>query len=86
MYIILTYDVNQKRVSKMLKICRKYLLHVQKSVFEGVITDGKLRLLKDEIQQVIDVTEDMVCIYCMESTRYVHKEEIGMVQNRSSII
>lgn len=34
MYIILTYDVGSKRVEKVLKICRKYLVHVQKSVFE----------------------------------------------------
>ena len=86
MFVILTYDMNQKRVSKMLKICRKYLLHVQKSVFEGVITEAKLRLLQSEIKKVINVNEDMVCIYCMESAKYAHKEQIGIVKNISNII
>ena len=35
MYVILTYDVGAKRVSKVMKTCRKYMVHVQKSVFEG---------------------------------------------------
>ena len=38
MFVILTYDIGAKRVSKIMKICRKYLLHVQRSVFEGNIT------------------------------------------------
>ena len=35
MYVILTYDVGAKRVSKVMMTCRKYMVHVQKSVFEG---------------------------------------------------
>ena len=46
MFVIVTYDVNVKRNNKVLKICRKYLVHVQKSVFEGNITEAKLRKLK----------------------------------------
>ena len=33
MYVILTYDVNAKRVSKVMKICRKYLIHTSISMF-----------------------------------------------------
>ena len=86
MYIILTYDVKQQRVGKILKICRKYLKHVQKSVFEGAITEAKLKMLEMEIGQNIDVNEDMVCIYRMESVKYARKEEIGVVKNSSYII
>ena len=86
MYIILTYDIKQQRVAKVLKICRKYLTHVQKSVFEGGITESKLRALEQELKQSIDVNEDMVCIYRMESVKYAKKEEIGVVKNRSHII
>ena len=35
MFVVLVYDVKQERVGKVLKICRKYLTHVQNSVFEG---------------------------------------------------
>lgn len=41
MFVILVYDINIKRNKKVLKICRRYLNHVQKSVFEGVITEAK---------------------------------------------
>lgn len=46
MYVILTYDVGAKRVSKVMKICRKYMVHVQKSVFEGNVTEAKLENLR----------------------------------------
>ena len=49
MFVIVTYDVNVKRNNKVLKICRKYLVHVQKSVFEGNITEAKLGKLKSEL-------------------------------------
>ena len=48
MFVVLSYDINQKRVNKVLKVCRKYLVHVQKSVFEGTITEAKLNSLKKE--------------------------------------
>ena len=49
MFIILTYDVNKNRVNKVHKICLKYLIHIQKSVFEGMITQAKLDKLKKEL-------------------------------------
>lgn len=42
MFVILTYDVKAKRDTKVMKVCRKYLTHDQKSVFEGMITEKKL--------------------------------------------
>ena len=39
MFIILVYDIDVKRVGKVLKKCREYLNWVQNSVFEGEITD-----------------------------------------------
>jgi CRISPR-associated protein Cas2 len=29
MFVIVTYDISAKRVSKVMKVCRKYLTHVQ---------------------------------------------------------
>ena len=54
MFVILTYDVNTKRVAKVMKTCRKYLRHVQYSVFEGAITDGRLRELKCELESLVN--------------------------------
>ena len=63
MFAIVTYDVSQKRVTKVMKICRKYLNHIQNSVFEGMITDGKLSSLKRELSSCIVCSEDSVFVY-----------------------
>ena len=42
MYVILVYDINleekegQKVLRNVFKTCKKYLVHIQNSVFEGV--------------------------------------------------
>lgn len=43
MYVVLVYDISQekngaKRWSKIFKISKKYLSHIQNSVFEGEIS------------------------------------------------
>lgn len=56
------YDVGEKRVQKVFKICKKYLSHFQYSVFRGEITPSKLILLRNELKKVIKEEEDFVCI------------------------
>lgn len=86
MFVILTYDVASKRVSKVMKTCRKYLTHVQKSVFEGMITDGKLERLKQELSRIIVSAEDEVCIYKLETVKYASKETIGVSKLNDNIL
>lgn len=78
MYAILVYDVNEKRVGRALKICRKYLNWVQESVFEGEITYAKLVKLKAEIKKLIKEKEDSVIIYKMRTDRYTDREIMGL--------
>lgn len=86
MYIVLVYDVKKERVQKVMKVCRKYLNHLQNSVFEGNITDAKLNRLKNEIRAVIDVKLDSICIFKLNSTKYVSKEQIGIIPLYEHII
>lgn len=86
MFVILTYDVHSKRVGKALKICRKYLSHVQKSVFEGYLTKAQLKRLEEELKRVLVVEEDSVCVYQMDSLKYTRKEQIGRVKEQGNII
>ena len=60
MFVIVKYDVNEKRNNKVLKICRNYLVHVQKSVFEGNITEAKLRKLKSELKRTTKTDEEVL--------------------------
>lgn len=86
MFVILTYDINAKRVGKALKICRRYLHHVQRSVFEGQLTMAKLERLSKELEKVIEPGQDAICIYIMESTRFTNRLEIGRTADRSNIL
>ena len=86
MYVVLSYDINKKRVGKALKICRKYLTHVQKSVFEGIITEAKLGKLKKELLDKIEYDEDQICIYELDSLRYSRKEVIGAYPEQDNIL
>lgn len=86
MFVILTYDVNKKRVSKVMKLCRKYLLHVQNSVFEGNLSPAQLQRLKRELSSAIIPSVDSVQIYRLESTRFVEKESIGVSADLDSVI
>jgi len=78
MFVILVYDVKEERVAKALKICRKYLTWVQNSVFEGEISEAKLRILKDELRNLIDETYDSIIIYKFRTKHYYTRETLGV--------
>jgi CRISPR-associated protein Cas2 len=85
-FVILVYDVNQKRVGKILKIARKYLNWVQNSVLEGEISEANLKKLKTELIQTMNVEEDSVIIYQLRTTRYSKRELIGVKKGGEDII
>ena len=76
LFVILFYDIAEKRVSKALKICRKYLIWVQNSVFEGEISEGNLVKLKSELNRLIE-DEDSVVIYEFKQMYYSNREVLG---------
>jgi CRISPR-associated protein Cas2 len=81
MYIILVYDINQKRVGKMLKLCRKYLNWVQNSVFEGEITELKLKELKYLAGEIMEEDEDSIIIFKSRQEKWLDKEIMGCEKN-----
>jgi CRISPR-associated protein Cas2 len=78
MYLILVYDVNVKRVAKVLKTARKYLHWVQNSVLEGELTEAGFRKLKADLARVIDLREDSVLFYVLGDWRYTARELMGV--------
>jgi len=50
MYVIVVYDMEADRTHLMLKLCRRYLVHVQNSVLEGEISEGDLATLKGRLK------------------------------------
>ncbi|SNX53624.1 CRISPR-associated protein, Cas2 family [Thermoanaerobacterium sp. RBIITD] len=76
--MILVYDVNEKRVNKVLKTCRKYLNWVQNSVLEGEISDANLKKLKLELSGIINTDEDSIILYLLRTTKYSEREIMGL--------
>ena len=78
LFVILVYDIGEKRVAKVLKTCRKYLYWVQNSVFEGEISVANLEKLKIELNRIINVEEDSIIIYQFRTTKYSSVEIMGI--------
>ncbi|MGD9732375.1 MAG: CRISPR-associated endonuclease Cas2 [Desulfamplus sp.] len=53
MYVLMTYDVQAKRTEKFKKLLRKYLEHIQNSVFSGDLQESKLIELRRAISQLL---------------------------------
>lgn len=81
MYCILVYDMGEKRVGKMLKLCRRYLNWIQNSVFEGEITELKLQELKMEAHKIMDMQYDSLIIFSSRNSRWLEKEVVGVERN-----
>lgn len=86
MFVILSYDVGEKRVSKAAKIVKKYLSPVQRSLFQGFLTEKQLSGLKKELASVIDSTHDTVVIYKAANENNLTFDEIGIAKLQNSFI
>jgi len=81
MYIIAVYDVGEKRVAKMLKLCRQYLNWIQNSVFEGELTEVQLKELKYRAKDIMKEDEDSFIIFSSREQKWMNKQVIGKEKN-----
>ena len=81
MYVILVYDCGEKRVAKMLKLCRKYLNWIQNSVFEGEISEVRLKELKIHAKSIMKIDEDSLIIFSSRDEKWLDKEIVGKERN-----
>ncbi len=86
MYIILIYDVNQSRVGKFLKTCRKYLHWIQNSVFEGELSDSKLKKLEEELLKNTKGNDSIILFKLWASYNIVERKIIGKEKNKIDFI
>ena len=78
MYVIVVYDIEVKRVSKVCKCLRKWLNWVQNSVFEGEVTMATLRQIKGELSAIVDESEDSVLFYEIAAGAKWQREVLGI--------
>lgn len=89
MYVVLVYDINQnnngqKRWSHVFKTCKKYLTHIQNSVFEGEITKVQLAKLQQELKPYVDKEYDSVIIFKSRQEKWLDKEFWGKEDDKTS--
>ena len=83
-YAFVFYDVNEKRVQKVFKICKKYLTHIQNSVFEGELSEGQMMQLKIEIKQYLREDMDSCIIFKGRNDIWMKKEFVIKEEDKTS--
>ena len=79
MYIILVYDISLENGGSKIwrdtyKICKKYLSHVQNSVFEGEISESQLF----ELSKTIRKDMDSLILFKSRNERWLEKDILGV--------
>ncbi|NPD82143.1 CRISPR-associated endonuclease Cas2 [Prevotella sp. PINT] len=82
MYVILVYDFGEKRTGKMLKLCRRYLNWIQNSVFEGEISEVRLKEMLMLADKFMDRDSDSIIIFKSEFQHGMEKMILGMERKK----
>lgn len=90
MYVILVYDIKSdeggaKVTRHVFKTCKKYLSHIQNSVFEGEITEAQLLKLQKEVNLWIREDRDSLIIFKSRNERWIPKEMWGLKEDKTSV-
>ncbi len=92
-YAFVFYDIadreskaGKNRVVKVLKCCKKYFKHHQKSVFRGNITPSNLLKFRNEIKKIIDENIDFVSIVKLQNKAVFDEEILGTDDKPSETI
>ena len=89
MYVILVYDIRLDDTGpriwrNVFKICKKYLHHIQNSVFEGELTKAQIMQLNVDLQKYIRRDRDSVIIFKSRNERWLEKEMWGTQEDKTS--
>lgn len=82
-YAFVFYDIEEKRVQKVFKICKKYLTHYQYSVFRGEISPSQVIQLETELKKIIKPKVDFVCMILLQG-KYVFEEKTLGTKQKST--
>lgn len=76
MYAIVVYDMETGRTDRPRKICKRYLHHVQGSVFEGQIKQASIHTLESKLQSILKPDESII-IYKLQSDNMMNRITLG---------
>lgn len=84
MMLLVTYDVDitaekgASRLRKVAKICERYGVRVQNSVFEMIVDPAQVTALKGDISKVMDTANDSVRLYYLGKNWERKVEKLGI--------
>ncbi len=85
MYVILVYDIKSEGGAKIwrktFKTCKRYLSHIQNSVFEGEISEAQLLQLKYELNGIIRKDDDSIIVFKSRNEKWIPKEMWGIQED-----
>ena len=89
MYVILVYDIlfddkGRKILPKVFKNCKKYLTHIQNSVFEGNLSKANSIAMKKELAQYVRKDKDSVIMFHTRDERWLNKDFLGIEEDKTS--
>lgn len=89
MYVVLVYDIKSdtggaKVLNKTFKTCKKYLSHIQNSVFEGEISESQLLKLKMELGGIIRDDRDSLIVFKCRNEKWIPEEFWGIEDDKTS--
>lgn len=91
MFYLLVYDIGDRRVNKIAKVCVQYGVRVQNSVFEMRLDNSQLRELTARLALLIKPEEDSIRIYRLRKygegdMQYLGKKKLVEIGNKIDII
>jgi CRISPR-associated protein Cas2 len=89
MYIILVYDIKvtedySKVSSRVHKICKKFLTHVQNSVFEGDLNKAQYADLKRQLKAYLRKNIDSCIAFSGNNEKWLKKEFLVEEEDKTS--
>lgn len=89
MYVILVYDIQldedgPRVLRKVFKTCKKYLVHIQNSVFEGELTEGQIFALRSELNKYLRNSIDSCIIFKSNNQKWLEKEFWTRIDDKTS--
>jgi len=81
-YVIIVYDIGVERQNTIREFLKRFLRHVQNSVFEGEIPESKVFFIKKWLEARIIKEVDYVIIYVLQGSSSLEKRiELGKSKN-----
>ena len=77
-FVVVAYDIiKTKQRTKLMKLLKGNGDHTQKSVFECLLDDDQIQVLKQKIEALIDPEKDTVRLYTLTSREAAEITVIG---------